>query len=494
MNILKLFQKQPEAPAPARLPHHPRRSYMAAQTSNLVAGWTAAPVHIDSILRQNLRTLRARARYQARNDDYAKRFLGVLKNNVIGHTGITMQAQVTRLGNPDQLDEPANSAIEKAWADWCIGQCDLQGQLSFVDMQNLMLTSCATDGEFMAITHRGAQYGKYGFQLELVDAELLDTNYNRKARNGNDVRMGIEYNSAGQKVNYHFKTVDWTTGQYSDGEWRIIPAKRVIHLFITESIGQNRGVPWLSTPLFRMKMLSGYEDAAITAARIGASKMGFYTSPDGTGYTGDDVDEQGNLISEAEAGMFEQLPDGVAFQEFNPAYPHEQFGDFMKSCLRGISSGLGVSYHTLANDLEGVNYTSSRTGALEDRENWKALQTWVINGAVRQIYETFIESAVLNHAITIGNKPLAGLPGEYKAARYQGKRWDWVDPLKDTNADNNAISTNTMSVSEVIRKRGRDPDEVFQEIADEKKKMEVLGITPADVINNSAEVNSDDEA
>ncbi len=493
MNIFSKLLPSRNKPEVTRKPLRQYRNYSSAQIDRLVSGWTTAPVHIDSVLRTDLRTLRARARNQARNDDYAKRFLTVAKNNVIGSTGVMVQAQVPRLGTTDVMDEPANTAIEKAWKDWGSRHCDVQGNLSFIDMQNLAITSCATDGEFIAIKHRGARFGKYGFQLELVDAELLDTNYNRKVRNGNDVRLGIEYDSAGRRVNYFFKTMDYSTGNYSDGEWRIVPADRVIHLFITESIGQCRGVPWLSTPLFRMKMLAGYEDAAITAARVGASKMGFYTSPDGTGYVGDDTDSEGNLISEAEAGMMEQLPDGVTFTPYDPTYPHEQFGQFMKTCLRGISSGLGVSYHTLANDLEGVNYTSSRTGALEDREQWKGLQTWFINNVVMDVYETFIETAVIAKQITIGKTPLAGLPDDYKAARFQGRRWDWVDPLKDTNADNNAIATNTMSVSEVIRKRGRDPDEVFREIAAEKQRMEELGITPADVMNSNSEGESNDQ-
>jgi hypothetical protein len=33
-------------------------------------------------------------------------------------------------------------------------------------------------------------------------------------------------------------------------------------------------------------MLAGYEEAELVAARVGASKMGFFVSGDGAGYTG----------------------------------------------------------------------------------------------------------------------------------------------------------------------------------------------------------------
>jgi lambda family phage portal protein len=275
--------------------------------------------------------------------------------------------------------------------------------------------------------------------------------------------------------------------------YEVIPAHKVLHLFITEAIGQKRGLPMMAGALFRMNMLAGYEDAAITAARVGASKMGFFTSPDGDGYTGSGEDSDGAIITDSNPGTFEQLPTGVTFQSYDPDYPHQQFGEFVKTCLRGISSGLNVSYHALSNDLEGVNYSSIRAGVLEDRETWKSLQSWFIEGLVRPVYEQWIKSSVLRGAIALpgGNTLRVSDTDRYMAASYQPRRWAWVDPQKDTTANILAVQNALKSRGEIIREQGRDPDDVWRELAEEQERLKQLGITSAEMtVNDAAALNS----
>ena len=96
------------------------------------------------------------------------------------------------------------------------------------------------------------------------------------------------------------------------------------------------------------------EEAEITAARVAACKMGFLVKDKADGYVGD-MDEAGNTLMEVEAGAIEELPMGTRFESWNPDHPVGNYSAFVKSCLRGIAAGLGVSYNMLANDLEGVN-------------------------------------------------------------------------------------------------------------------------------------------
>ncbi len=104
-------------------------------------------------------------------------------------------------------------------------------------------------------------------------------------------------------------------------------------------------------------MLGAYEDAALVAARIGASQMGFFKSPAGDQFEGDSESDDG-FEMEAEPGMFRNIG-SLEFQQFDPKYPTGEFPSFMKQCLRGISSGSGVDYNTVANDLSDVNYSSA---------------------------------------------------------------------------------------------------------------------------------------
>ncbi|MCI0539082.1 MAG: phage portal protein [Verrucomicrobiales bacterium] len=71
---------------------------------------------------------------------------------------------------------------------------------------------------------------------------------------------------------------------------------------------------------------------------------------------------------EVSPGQFETRPVGFEFQTFDPQHPTQAFPFFVKTFLRGIASGLGVSYNTLANELEGVNFSSIRAGVSDERE------------------------------------------------------------------------------------------------------------------------------
>lgn len=64
------------------------------------------------------------------------------------------------------------------------------------------------------------------------------------------------------------------------------------------------------------------------------------------------------------------------------------------------------------------------------------------------------------------------------AAHYQGRRWAWVDPQKDGNANKLAIDNRLKSRSQIMRESGDDPESVWREIQREEQIMEQLGIQP----------------
>lgn len=489
-----------EPPRPAR-PSIPVRYYTAGAVDRLTASWTTQVVTVHDVTQKNLRVLRARSREQYRNNDYASRFVQLVRSNVVGPNGVVIQATVENSPQFAQqfgpLDTAANDAIEAAWSRWCRADiCDAAGRLSWVQIQQLAMATIAIDGEFIAIVNRRAR-NPHGLSLQLVDPDSLDVELNvDPALNRNRIRFGIEVDAIGRPLNYHFKADPGPGAAVVMGKpYTVIPADQVIHLFITEHVGQLRGFPMLATALPRLQMLAGYEEAAITAARVGAAKMGFFTSPAGDGYTGTDTDSDGAVITDIAPGTFEQLPAGTSFSAFDPDYPHQQFGEFVKACLRGISAGLGVSYAGLSNDLEGVNYSSIRAGVLEDREAWKSLQTWFVDGFVRPVYEAWVETAIgLKNAVVLpgGGALRAGDVDRYKSASFQPRRWSWVDPQKDTNANVIAISNGLKSRGEVIREQGRDPDDVWRELAAEQARMQQLGIHTESHTDNSPESMSDD--
>ena len=60
-----------------------------------------------------------------------------------------------------------------------------------------------------------------------------------------------------------------------------VAAEDVIHLYRPGRPEQHRALPWMHPVMTGLKMLAGFEESSLVAARVGAAKMGFFSSPDG---------------------------------------------------------------------------------------------------------------------------------------------------------------------------------------------------------------------
>ena len=185
----------------------------------------------------------------------------------------------------------------------------------------------------------------------------MDENKNDiNKKTGNKIKMGVEVDKYDKPVAYHlYKDHPYDRNYLAENQHIIVPASEIIHAYLPSRAEQTRGVSLVATSMANVKMLNGYLEAEIVAARVGASKMGFFTSPDGDGYVGDgEFEDTFNPSMNAQAGVFEQLPAGMDFKEFSPTHPTSAFDSFTTSVLRSIASGLNISYHSLSNDLTSV--------------------------------------------------------------------------------------------------------------------------------------------
>jgi lambda family phage portal protein len=223
----------------------------------------------------------------------------------------------------------------------------------------------------------------------------------------------------------------------------------------------------------RLYQLSQYEEAEVVAARVAACKSGFFKPNGSDGYVGDGVDDLGNTISEASPGSFELLPVGMDFQAFDPTHPAGNFAPFIKATLRGIASGLGVSYNSLASDLEGVNFSSIRAGVLEERQHWKSIQAWMIEHFMVPVYTEWLRMALISNQ-------LAPIPvnkiSKFSEPKWQARGFEWIDPLKDAKANLQEIQMGTKSRADILAEKGKDIEEVFEQIKSEEQLAESVGI------------------
>lgn len=475
------------APAPTRrtMPGNgmaARMMFASGDVGRLSGDWPTMPVPADWIVHRYQRTLVARSREQAHNNDFMKSFLRLNRQNIVGSTGVVFHSAAC-LPNGDP-DHDARAAVEDAFKDWCLAEnFDVTGKLSRRAMENACVETAARDGEYFLRIVTGRKHGgKYGVALQMLDPVRCPVDFDRADMDGgNYIRHGIEFTEFGRPVAYYF--TDENGGRsslaysYGGRSYLRIPADEIIHGFVSELPGQKRGFPWAATGLFRAKQTSAMEDAAVVNARVGASKMGFIQFKEGA--EGPEWDEDDDLQIDAEAGAFPVLPVGAEVKEFNPAYPMGEFAPFVKQMLRSFSAGGGVSYPSLSQDLEGVNFSSIRHGELDARETYKDRQEWLIEGLDERLFAVWLPRATLASLIV---SPTTGKP--YGADRmkqlqrhaWQGRRWQWIDPQADSAAAESSKNNFLTSPGRLIREQGSDPARVWAEVGADIKAMRDAGI------------------
>lgn len=452
-----------------------KRNYQGASTSRLFADFQVSSGSADADLRPAIIKLRERSRSLSRDNEYVKRYLDLLKINVVGEKGVELQVKAEDDGG--NLDQFGNQIVENGFKAWGrLGNCTVDGSMTWIDAQKLAMQSLARDGEIFIVKHRSPRF-KDTFAVEFIEPDQIDETYNKKLENGNSIRMGIEYDKFHKPVAYYFTTVhpgDFEFSPVLSGQkkYRKVPASQVIHAYKRNRAGQSRGEPWITPAIASIKQLGGLREAAIINARVGASKMGFFTSPAGDGFIADDMD--GDIpIMDADPGSFHQLPAGVSLEQFNPQYPSSEFESFHSAILRGIASALGVSYAALSNDLSSTSYSSVRQGALEERDNYREMQSFFIENVVRPIYMAWLEAAMGMRTIDL---PLSRFDKFADASTFRARAWNWIDPQKEMSAAVMGLKNGVLSLGDIAKQYGMDTDELLSKIQRDKALMQQFGV------------------
>jgi lambda family phage portal protein len=457
-----------------------RRSFSAAQLGRLTEDWQINPFSRDQKLWNDLRKLRGRARELADNDATAAKFLSMVVSNVVGDCGVLLQAKVKKLRGNTQATA-LNQQIEELWEDWTArGICTADGTMSFVDVQGLFARTVALDGECIIQKVKSA---KYPFQLKFIDADQLDsTFFLERTQSGSEIRQGVEIDPVTRKPlaywiwNKH--PTEWSSGpRYRQR----IPADQIYHCFIPDSAAQTRGVPWMAPVMFLMNMLKGYKEAEVTAARTSSAKMGFIQSDLGTDadFTGTDAAATGGVntddtrIMEAAAGIIDRLNPGEKFASWDPQHPTAAFPFFVKAVGRSIAAGLNVAYNSLYEDLEGVNFSSIRAGLLNERDNWKVKQRWMIDQFLRPVCRDWLEMAMLSGQLDLSAYEFEEVVEQIE---WHPRSWPWVDPFKDLQANTLAVDNGFTTRTRVLAEQGYDFEDTMMQLKEEQDLIEKLGV------------------
>lgn len=450
---------------------------------------------INTLIKQYGRRAVARSRYLCQNNPYATSAKETFVSAMAG-SGI----------KPSTLDETAEDKkeIQQLWYDW-LDYADADGVLDHYGQQALVAAELFEAGEVFAVFEDAPELLDEGlppFRIRILQSEMLPFEYSspKIGEAGNRVEMGIEFDSRGRRVAYHFLRHlpgDDLSAQRGYGTDRY-PAENVLHIFRPVRAGQIRGIPHTLAGMVTLAMLDLYDDAELERKRTAALFAGFVTKNADEDEEGDGEHPLGALKPNngyterdsfgLEPGALVDLDEGedVTFSE--PADVGGNYEAFQYRSLLKAAAGFGVPYASFTGDLRQANYGSIRAGLVEFRRRVEASQNaQMVFQFGRPIWNKFLDLAAFHGLAPWSAAEYRRNKRTHRRVKWLAPRWDWVDPLKDLQAEKLAVDNGFKARSDTVEESGYDPEETDARIAADKEREADLGLSFGDKADMSAE-------
>ncbi len=463
--------------------------YAASRPTRLGDPWSPTTMDINTLINQNSRMVKARVQQLVRDFPYFARATNVVVNYTVG-SGMQFQAKVR--DEDRKLVKPMNRKIEDAFKYWS-DEMDLQGKQHFGDLQRLAKRQDIEAGEFLCVCVAAKAPNRFlPIGLRFYESDWL-TSTGAKDEIGKslpDASMmpfadikgdravfnGIEFSpSTGEILAYHLADPNSSKAAFPVR----IPARYVAHGHDVLRPNQLRGISPFVTSIMVAHDLSEIMNSELDAAHMASKWLAFVTSPDPTGMQGlristADTTADESKIEYLENATIEYLRKGEEITFANANRPGSNFEPFVKLILRMVAVTQGISYEVLSGDYQEISYSNLKGINNDMIKQFKPLQNRLQFQLLRKVHFWFMDWAYLTGRLILPGYETNPLP--YMQAYWQNPGFESIDPLREGKADIDAIAAKIKSPQEVCAARGRDLEDVLEEISEALTLMKELGI------------------
>jgi lambda family phage portal protein len=465
----------------------PMRAFDAGRSERRLRSLPTATQAINTQIRAYGRTVIARSRYLSANNPYAAQAKETYVSALVG-CGIKP--------SPLTSDPTLKAALQEAFGDWT-DESDSDWLTDFYGQQGIIAGEMFEAGEcFVRLRSRRPEDGlSVPLQLQILPAEMLPLDKNMPLSNGRRIECGIEFDAIGKRVAYHFlrqhpgsdKIFDATASQIT-----IVPADEVLHLYKPIRAGQIRGLPHTLSAIAKLALMDQYDDAELERKRCAALFAAFVTRPlpDDAEHplqlrSSTAIEQAGDspLLSAPEnswslqpgATIDLELGEDIKFSE--PADVGGNYEVFQYRTLLSIAAGFGVPYAAMTGDLRQTSYGSIRAGLVEFRRRVEAMQHAImVYQFCRPVWQRWLDDAVLAGTLPIKFDVYLNRRRELRRIKWITPKWEWIDPLKDLQAEKLAVDNGFKSRSDVIEAIGDDREATDQRISADKDSADSFGL------------------
>ncbi len=447
----------------------------ASKIKRALKGFVARSSAPNEDIDWNNYTMRQRGRMLYMASPIAASAVNTNRTKVVG-SGLHMKCAIDRelLGLSEDAAKAWQKKTEAEFRMWASNpaNCDALGLNNFYALQQLVVKSWLMSGDAFALFKRcdASAVNPYSLRLHIVEADRVATPATSAAgyslvitdgvnpENGNKIHDGVEVDSCGRIVAYHFRSTYPLQITAEETKWTRVEAfgqrtgmPNVLHIMDAERPDQYRGVTYLAQVIEPLLQLRRYTESELMSALIQSfytawvvtttdpTAIPFNEAGEGDLY-GDEVNP-GEGVSrsdnEHEMGPGEviHLQEGEDVRFGSPNIPSAGFEVFTKTICRLIGAGLELPYDVLMKEFNS-SYSAAK-GALEEAwEAFKMRRVWVVDKFCQPVYEMWLSEAVAKGRIKAPGfftDPL--IRSAWCGARWDGPAQTHLDPVKEANAN-----------------------------------------------------------
>jgi len=431
----------------------------AAEHSRRTEGWLAPDSGPNSGLRFDWQWVVKRHQDLVDNNPMALKAVSVIVNNWIGE-GVT--------------STPVNATkrYERAAIEWQrMPEGDFYERFNYFGNQFLGAKTCATRGAYMIRKRINPdlleKYGVVPLQLQLLEAEWLDTNKD----NNRNIIFGQQFDDNGRLEGYwirdqHPNETAWGLGTSITSTF--VPKDEIALVFDCLRPGQRMGIPFGTAAILTLRDIADINDAQQLKDKIAACFFGVTYGDDVIRVNPSDPKElvnEGRLFDGISPGTVEHLPQGRNFQAFTPPSSGD-FASTQKIYAQNVAAAYQVLPWQITGNLADINYSSIRGGWIEFHKRIGHLRWNVgIPHHCRRVCQWHDELA-----------RIAGLLKGPMTWQHTPPRREMQDPTKEIPMLIEAIRGGLMSLSEAQRSLGHLPKEVMDELTKDMERARAAGL------------------
>jgi len=414
--------------------------------------------------------LRQIARDLSNNNPLVKGLFRKLVTNIVG-TSTRIQARTEDKG----WNEAAEQAVK---AEMVEQPCDVTGRFNFHAYIHKCDYRFMQDGDiFTLLTDEGPQAFQgeccgtpYGSKIE-IDPQYYD------------VVNGVAFSKqTGRVLGYYLgKPNKW--GYIQPTGYQKYPAEIVHHMFDPERFDHSRGEPMLTSAVVYIDLLFGYVDAEVVAAKVNACfplKVKTYTGAGLTGSLGgmkttggdEKEDDYGRRMVRMEPGQIWEgdSAGGEELDVLGAARPAQAFDPFVMRMLMFIGSPLCLPLMLTTGDFSNATFMNGRFAYNEARAFWRDQQELVVRPLVRRLWLWKIRQLIDRKVLTQRD--------DWTAHQIYLKRWPYVDPYREAQADKIELLDNlTTTRTDIAARQGRDwSEEILAQRVKEENEIAESGV------------------